>query len=61
MPGAVPRTSTISLTNATLSCALRIADQGWEAAIAADAALAAGLNVHAGQIMNDAVSEALTH
>ncbi|MGU3409725.1 alanine dehydrogenase [Microbacterium sp. M1A1_1b] len=58
MPGAVPRTSTISLTNATLPYALAIADQGWEQALEADAALARGLNVHAGQVTNEAVAAA---
>ncbi|WIB59391.1 alanine dehydrogenase [Curtobacterium sp. MCLR17_007] len=58
MPGAVPRTSTISLTNATLPYALAIADQGWEQALESDAALARGLNVHAGRVTNDAVAAA---
>ena len=42
MPGAVPHTSTYALTNATLPYVLKLADQGWEAALAADPALAAG-------------------
>ena len=42
MPGAVPHTSTYALTNATLPYVLRLADLGWEAALAADPALAAG-------------------
>ncbi|TCL77814.1 MULTISPECIES: alanine dehydrogenase [unclassified Curtobacterium] len=58
MPGAVPRTSTISLTNATLPYAVAIADRGWEAALAADPSLALGLNVHAGQVKNEAVAAA---
>ncbi|MDN4649181.1 alanine dehydrogenase [Curtobacterium sp. PsM8] len=58
MPGAVPRTSTISLTNATLPYAVAIADQGWERALDADPALALGLNVHAGQVTNEAVAAA---
>ncbi|MDR6172455.1 alanine dehydrogenase [Curtobacterium sp. SORGH_AS_0776] len=58
MPGAVPRTSTISLTNATLPYAVAIANQGWEAATAADPALALGVNVHAGQVVNAAVAAA---
>ncbi|MBT1584999.1 alanine dehydrogenase [Curtobacterium flaccumfaciens] len=58
MPGAVPRTSTISLTNATLPYAVAIADRGWEAALEADPALAAGLNVHAGRVTNAAVAAA---
>ncbi|WP_120493775.1 alanine dehydrogenase [Microbacterium phyllosphaerae] len=59
MPGAVPRTSTISLTNATLTYALRIADLGWETAIAANPALAAGLNTQGGRVVNRAVEQAL--
>jgi alanine dehydrogenase len=58
MPGAVPRTSTISLTNATLPYAVAIADHGWEAALAADPSLALGLNVHAGEVTNEAVAAA---
>ncbi|MFJ6170703.1 alanine dehydrogenase [Curtobacterium sp. NPDC092190] len=58
MPGAVPRTSTISLTNATLPYALAIADQGWERATEVDPALAKGVNVHAGQVVNEAVAAA---
>ncbi|MGG5753629.1 alanine dehydrogenase [Zafaria sp. Z1313] len=50
MPGAVPQTSTAALTNATLPYALRIADKGWRRALAEDAGLAAGLNVHAGRV-----------
>lgn len=59
MPGAVPRTSTISLTNATLPYAISIANNGWRAALAADPALAAGLNVVDGRLVNAAV--ALAH
>ncbi|PYD00783.1 alanine dehydrogenase [Microbacterium esteraromaticum] len=59
MPGAVPRTSTISLTNATLPYALAIADKGWRAALAADASLARGLSTHEGVLTNAAVGEAL--
>ncbi|GAA1493947.1 alanine dehydrogenase [Curtobacterium herbarum] len=58
MPGAVPRTSTIALTNATLPYAVAIADQGWERALEADPALALGLNVHAGRVTNEAVAAA---
>lgn len=46
MPGAVPHTSTIALTNATLPYGLRIADLGLEAAAAKDAGLAEGINVY---------------
>lgn len=58
MPGAVPRTSTISLTNATLPYAVAIANRGWEDATAADSALALGVNVHAGRVVNEAVAAA---
>ncbi|KTR10922.1 alanine dehydrogenase [Curtobacterium luteum] len=58
MPGAVPRTSTISLTNATLPYAVAIANRGWEQALADDPALALGLNVHEGQVANEAVAAA---
>lgn len=59
MPGAVARTSTIALGNATLPYMLDIADKGWRAAIAADPHLRAGLNVHAGKLTYRAVGEAL--
>jgi alanine dehydrogenase len=50
MPGAVPHTSTYALTNATLPYVLRLANLGWEAALAADPALAKGLAMHAGRL-----------
>jgi alanine dehydrogenase len=50
MPGAVPHTSTYALTNATLPYVLRLADLGWEAALAADPALAKGLSTHRGAL-----------
>ncbi len=56
MPGAVPITSTQALTNATLPYVLRLAGQGPEGALAADPGLAAGLNVAAGQLTNEAVA-----
>ena len=59
MPGAVPRTSTFALTNATLSYVKSLADLGWQKAIAADVGLARGLNVHAGQITYAAVAKSL--
>ena len=59
MPGAVPRTSTFALTNATLPYVRALADLGWQAALKRDAGLAAGLNVHAGEIMHPVVAEAL--
>lgn len=58
MPGAVPQTSTIALTNVTLPYAVAIADRGWEAAVASDAALALGVNVQGGQVVNAAVAAA---
>jgi alanine dehydrogenase len=59
MPGAVPRTSTFALTNATLPYVKALADHGWRAAISKDPGLAQGLNVHAGQLTHEAVASAL--
>ena len=59
MPGAVPRTSTFALTQATLPYALQLADYGWRAALAKNPHLAAGLNVAGGRITHKAVAEAL--
>jgi alanine dehydrogenase len=59
MPGAVPRTSTFALTNATLPYVRSLADLGWAAALKRDPGLAAGLNVYAGHITHDAVAKAL--
>ncbi|MEM7641267.1 MAG: alanine dehydrogenase [Pseudomonadota bacterium] len=59
MPGAVARTSTLALGNATLPFLIALADHGWQAACRADPHLAAGLNVHAGQLTYAAVGEAL--
>jgi alanine dehydrogenase len=59
MPGAVPRTSTFALTNATLPYVKAIADHGWRQALASDAGLAQGLNVHLGQLTHEAVAHAL--
>jgi alanine dehydrogenase len=58
MPGAVPHTSTYALTNVTVPYALAIANRGWRAALAADEALARGLNTHQGHLTNRAVAEA---
>ncbi|MDR2930857.1 MAG: alanine dehydrogenase [Propionibacteriaceae bacterium] len=58
IPGAVPRTSTISLTNAVAPYALALADKGATAALAADTALAKGLNTQGGKLMNAAVAAA---
>ncbi len=57
MPGAVPRTSTFALTNATLPYALEIANKGIEKAAAENSALKRGINVFKGRITNRAVAE----
>ena len=59
MPGAVARTSTIALGNATMPYLLALADKGWRAACADDPHLLAGLNVHAGRVTYRAVGDAL--
>ncbi len=59
MPGAVPRTATEALVNATLPVGLRLADLGPAAALAADPHLLAGLNVAAGKLTEPHVAEAL--
>ncbi len=59
MPGAVPRTSTLALTNATLPFTLRLANKGWRQALRDDRHLANGLNIHAGQVTFRAVAEDL--
>jgi len=58
MPGAVPRTSTYALSNATLPYVVKLADMGAEAAIRADPSLAKGVNTYKGQITYPAVAEA---
>lgn len=58
IPGAVPYTSTLALTNATLPYALRLADMGWVEACKKDAGLADGVNVVDGKITFKAVAEA---
>ena len=58
MPGAVPNTSTLALTNATLRYGLAIADKGWKQAVLDDAALAKGVNVLDGKIVYRPVAEA---
>lgn len=58
MPGAVPRTSTLALTGATLPYALKIANLGAEAACRADPALMKGLNTYRGHLTFRAVAEA---
>ncbi len=59
MPGAVPRTSTYALTNATLPFVRELADHGWQTAFKRDPHLARGLNVHDGEIRHEAVARAL--
>jgi alanine dehydrogenase len=59
MPGAVARTSTIALGNATMPFMLSLADKGWRKACEDDPHLLAGLNVHAGQLTYYAVGKAL--
>jgi alanine dehydrogenase len=59
MPGAVARTSTQALGNATLPFALALADHGWRKACAANPHLLAGLNTHAGRLTYAAVGAAL--
>ncbi|KUI25136.1 alanine dehydrogenase [Mycobacterium sp. IS-1742] len=56
MPGAVPRTSTFALTNATMPYVLKLADKGWRAACQGDPALAKGLSTHAGAVLNEHVA-----
>ena len=58
IPGAVPYTSTMALTNATLPYALRLADDGWKEACRKDPGLAEGVNVVDGKIVYKAVAEA---
>jgi alanine dehydrogenase len=58
MPGGVPRTSTLALTNATFPYAARIARLGWQEACRKDPALALGLNVVNGQVTYPGVAEA---
>src|SRR5687768_12785699 len=57
MPGAVSRTSTIALNNATFPYVVKLANMGWEKAIAADRGLAEGLNMANGRVTNAAVAE----
>ncbi|PLX80493.1 MAG: alanine dehydrogenase, partial [Desulfuromonas sp.] len=58
MPGAVPLTSTIALTNSTLPYALTIADHGWQRAAQADPGICEGLNVVSGEITCEGVAAA---
>jgi alanine dehydrogenase len=58
MPGAVPFTSTYALTNVTLPYVVELANRGWRDALAADPALAMGLNTHDGELTYGPVAEA---
>ena len=58
MPGAVPYTSTLALTNATLPYALQLADLGWEKACRTNPELMKGLNIVRGQVVYEGVAEA---
>jgi len=58
MPGAVPRTSTLALTNATFPYAMQLAQHGWEDACRANGSLALGLNAVGGQLTYAAVGAA---
>jgi alanine dehydrogenase len=59
MPGAVARTSTFALNNATLPFVLALANNGWKKAMSLDQHLRDGLNIHEGRITHPAVAEAL--
>ena len=57
IPGAVPNTSTLALTNATLRYAIALADKGWQKACKDDPALAKGLNIVEGKVVFKAVAD----
>ena len=57
IPGAVPNTSTLALTNATLRYAIALADKGWQKACKDDPALAKGLNIVEGEVTFKAVAD----
>lgn len=58
MPGAVPRTSTLGLSNATLSYVMQLAEHGFETAVSRNPALAKGINIWNGQVTYEAVAAA---
>src|SRR5216110_2069361 len=58
MPGGVPRTSTLALTNATFPYAMQLANKGWKQALKENAALRKGLNIVDGKVTYPAVAEA---
>jgi alanine dehydrogenase len=59
MPGAVPRTSTYALTNATMPYAVKLAERGWKGACQADSSLAKGLSTHEGALLSEQVASDL--
>ena len=59
MPGAVPRTSTYALTNATMPYVIKLADKGWQDACLSDPALAKGLSTHEGHLLSREVAHDL--
>jgi alanine dehydrogenase len=59
MPGAVPRTSTYALNNATLPFAMKLAERGWQQALRDDPHLRNGLNVALGKVTHAEVAKAL--
>ena len=59
MPGAVPRTSTFALNNATLPYVISLADKGWKRALQDDPDLMNGLNIHKGRITHQAVANSI--
>jgi alanine dehydrogenase len=59
MPGAVPRTSTYALTNATMPYAVKLAERGWKGACQADSSLAKGLSTHEGALLSQQVASDL--
>jgi len=61
MPGAVARTSTFALNNATIAHAVALASKGWRKALADDVHLRNGLNVCQGKVTYQAVAEALNY
>jgi alanine dehydrogenase len=56
MPGAVPRTSTYALTNATMPYVVKLAERGWKGACNADSALTKGLSTHEGALLSEQVA-----
>src|ERR1700755_2675809 len=59
MPGAVPRTSTYALTNATMPYVIKLAERGWKSACQGDSSLAKGLSTHEGALLSEQVASDL--